>query len=507
MRHTFAVILLLCLSCCVFAWKPWPLPMDSADTHRDTLFYGASLTGVFGNSFWISANTNGDIVPTSYNGILSLYTEKPASRPNRWWDYSFGVQFNGRCNGEWASGRAGERASGRVAAMAYFQKLYAHCRLYIFDITAGIKPFSTTFGDEDLSIGSLLISKNAHSMPRVSIGIDRWTTFPFSYGYMEIRGGISHLWAFNSQLSTLNSQQPSTFTFQLSPFNLHYKYAGVRIGGKLPVNISYEFHHAAQWGGISPVYGDLGNNFEAFKNVFLGRSGGNTAIESNNVQGNHLCMQQLALELKFSALHISAYWQALQEDGPIKFIGTTMNNADGLWGLNISQYYFPYIQTLTYEFLNTTEQSGPVHDIDGFIFGGRDTYYFHSIYTQGWTFLGRTIGNPLLSPDNNRVRAHHIGIKGDIFTYQYRLLCTHAACYPKYAEDLSYNQSREIKYRQTSLFLEVNKTVHQAWGLNFSAALGIDFYSQIRQQTDAASADGIHPNIGGKITVSKVFRY
>jgi hypothetical protein len=36
---------------------------------------------------------------------------------------------------------------------------------------------------------------------------------------------------------------------------LHHKFVGVRLGGGLPVRINYEFHHATQWGGVSPVYG------------------------------------------------------------------------------------------------------------------------------------------------------------------------------------------------------------------------------------------------------------
>ncbi len=497
MRRTFAVILFLCLSCSIFAWKPWSLPMDSIDNKADTLFYGASLSGIFGNAFWQYAGTLGDVTPLQYNGIASLYAYKPSSRPNRWWDYSFGIQFNGRISGSAEKDKSIPTNNNGITATAYFQQLYAHCRLYIFDITAGIKPFSTTFGDETLSIGSLLFSKNAHFMPRVSISIDKWTAFPFTYGYMEVRGGISHLWAYPQPATLyLPYQLPNNTQYSVvSGHYIHYKYAGVRLGGKLPVNIGYEFHHAAQWGGTSTKYGDLGNSMSAFRNVFLGKEGGNTAIETNNVQGNHLCMQQLSLDIKLNALHISAYWQVLQDDGPIKFIGTTMNNADGLWGVNISQNYVPYLQTLTYEFLNTTEQSGPVHDIDGFIFGGRDSYYSHSVYTHGWTYLGRTIGNPLLSPDNNRVRAHHIGIKGDIFTYRYRLLCTHARYYLQYAEDLPYNLSRTTAYKQTSILLEVSKTVHQAWGLNFSAALGIDFF------------DNAKPDIGGRISVSKTFLY
>lgn len=496
MRHLSVIILLLMLSYSALAWKPWPLPMDSADIETDTLYYGASISGVFAgnikgeylpdnseNTLWLMANTDGDIVNKQVNAIVCLQSFKQPTRPHRWWDYSYGVQINGRAtNGALPDARP---FTFNYPFTAYFQQLYAHCRLYIFDITAGIKSYNTTFGAPQLSVGSLLFSNNAHPIPRISIGIDRWTAFPLTYGYLEIKAALQHGW--------INS--PRYSSSDIKSYYLHYKYAGARIGGKLPINISYEFHHAVQWGGLSAVYGDLGNDFNAFKNIFLGRSGGTTAIETNNIQGNHLCMQQVALELKFKAFNISAYWQVLQDDGPINIIGKTMNRADGLWGVNINQYYLPYFQSITYEYISTTEQSGPVHDIDGFIFGGRDDYYSHSIYTQGWTYFGRTIGNPLLTPSNNRVRAHHIAIKGDIQTYYYRLLCTHAQYYTPYAEDLSFNQSKVINYKKTSLLLEITKKVPQLYGITFSAALAADIY------------DNHSATIGGRITICKIFDY
>ena len=83
---------------------------------------------------------------------------------------------------------------------------------------------------------------------------------------------------------------------------------------------------------------------------------------------------------------MSAYWQVINEDGPIRFIGRGMNNTDGLWGICAVQTRWPFIEGVTYEFLNTTDQSGPIHDRDGAIYGGNDSYYQNGIYTQGWTY-------------------------------------------------------------------------------------------------------------------------
>lgn len=85
------------------------------------------------------------------------------------------------------------------------------------------------------------------------------------------------------------------------------------------------------------------------------------------------------------------------------FIGFGMNVADGLWGLNIQQTQWPFINEFTYEFLNTTSQSGPIHDKDGLVFAG-DSYYTNSAYPQGWTYFSNIIGNPYLQT-NKQPRA------------------------------------------------------------------------------------------------------
>ena len=59
---------------------------------------------------------------------------------------------------------------------------------------------------------------------------------------------------------------------------------------------------------------------------------------------------------------------------------------------------------------------------------GWDNYYNHYLYQSGWTNNGRVIGNPLFTLGtnkgrysdgryiiNNRFRAHHLGLQGQIF--------------------------------------------------------------------------------------------
>ena len=451
------------------AWNWWPLPMAEPDTCRDTIVYVSEISALASSGkeapslLW--HRTDGNISPMPYSGNLSAGIVKQATRPSRWFDYDFGVVLTGRVSG------SQHNIEPRLSrGTGYFRQLYAHVRLYIVDITAGIKPLPCGAGDADLTSGSLLFSGNAYPAPRISIGIDQYTPIPGLFGYAEVKGGITHGW--------LADNSPT-----VSGTLLHYKYIGARVGGQLPVNLSYEFHHAAQWGGRSTVYGDLGNTFAAWKNAFLVRSGGTMANDQLNAQGNHIGFQQLALDVKGKGWKVSAYWQIIQEDGPISFIGTTMNRRDGLWGISATQSRWPFIQGLTYEFLNTTDQSGPYHDRDGCVYGGADNYYSNSIYRQGWTYYGNTIGSPLLSPTNNRVMAHHAGIKGDIYGFRYRAIVEYADYYGRY--------SAPERSRNTAVLLEVKKHVPQAWGLDFGLSLAGDFGSRYGN------------SFGAMITISK----
>ena len=152
------------------------------------------------------------------------------------------------------------------------------------------------------------------------------------------------------------------------------------------------------------------------------------------------------------------------------FIGFGMNVADGLWGLNIQQTQWPFVNEFTYEFLNTTSQSGPLHDKDGLVFAGRDSYYNNSAYPQGWTYFGSIIGNPYLQVDNNRVRAHFVGVGGDIYGYKYHIIASHADNYGTY--------QKPFQSRFTSIMLEVSKQFEKAWGLEFSLAIAGDIGTQ-----------------------------
>lgn len=477
------IILLLFVTLPCRAWDWWPLNMANPDTAHDTLNYMVSISGVasYGKTapFWLQTNRHGDISASPFSGNLTAGIIKPATRPNRWYDYDFAVTLTGRLQ---------SKTDGIIPAMntlgtGYTNLAYAHVRLYIVDVTVGIQPEQYGVPDPMLSGGGLLYSYNAHPMPQVRVGVDQWTAFPGLYGYVEFRGGLSHQWQMD------NAYIQNGF--------VHHKWIGGRVGGRLPVNLSYEFHHVAQWGGSSPVWGDLGNNWQSYMSAFFVRSGGVMANDQLNAQGNHIGSQIVTLDVKGDVWKVSAYWNNVFEDGPIRLIGCGMNVSDGLWGVHVSQSRWPFISGFTYEFLNTTDQSGPFHDRDGLVFGGADSYYTNSIYRNGWNYFYRTLGTPFITSPiynsdgvietkNNKVQSHFIGIRGDIYGYHYRAICSYTKNYGIYK--ITPAQTSE----STGVLLEVTKHVEKAWGLDFGISLAADFGTQFGNQ------------FGGMLTIRKV---
>lgn len=458
----------------LWAWKPWPLPMDSADNALDTLTYNVEVRSVGASGkfapFWFSASRDGAVSINPGSLSLRAAIDKPAVRHARWWDYSYGLDLMTGISFE------PPKFSGCVGYQPPpswergILSLYGHVRLWCFDFTVGWKPETYGNQDEILSAGGFLWSRNAKPLPRITIGIDKWTPFPFLYGYLEVKGAISNAW-FTDMVGTKNAM-------------LHYKYIGVRVGGRLPVNLSYEFHHAAQWGGISPVYGKLGTSFRNWWNILRAKQGGVMPNDRLNAEGNHIGSQMFAVDIKFLDWKIKAYWQNLFEDGPVLPMWKTMNIYDGLWGVSIHQQRWKFIKGAMYELFHTTDQSGPAHDIDGIVFGGADSYFTNGIYTQGWTHHGMTMGNPfitsplyerndeIISTRNNRVLVHSVAMYGDIYGFEYLLRYSHAKNYGRYYSP----------YPRTlinnALLIEVKRHVPQAWNLDFGLAFGADWGSQ-----------------------------
>lgn len=460
--------------------------MDELDINQDTLTYQVALSATLGsgtyNAFWMHSNQWGCQSLLPYNGALQIGIAKHATRPCRWYDYGFAIDVYGLAHSSLKSNPIFHELNSfpvyygdNVSIITH--NCYAYVRLYIIDIAAGIMSLSDDM-NTPLGTGSLLLSSNAPSMPALRIGFDRWTPIPGTYGYAAVKGGIVFAW--------LNDNA------YVKHCKLHYKHIGLQLGGNLPVNISYELHHAVQWGGYLPTGEDLGNHGKDFLHAFLARSGGNSYNEIFNAQGNHLGSQQLALTAKGKMWNTTLYWQNIIDDNFV-FLGKGNNLPDGRWGITCTQSLWPYINRLTIEYIGTTDQSGPWHDQDGIIYAGRDNYYCNGIYQQGWSYYQHSLGTPLITSPiynkdgytqtkNNRVKAWHIGFCGDLYGFQYSILSTYIQNYGRYNDNMYWYT---MQNHNIALALDVQKTIEKAWGLQFGLRIAADIGTQWGNQVSA----------------------
>lgn len=422
---------------------------------KDTIMYRLDYTGLVSTGerapFWLQSNRFGKISsdPFSTNLGASLYKE---INNDNLFDYGFNADFL-------------LRAGNLQGTEVYIQQLYLQAKWWIFDLNLGAKEMTHGSYPSPLSSGNYLFSTNARPMPRITAGIEDFTTVPFTKNLLEIRGALTHGWFADGIFA------PGIF--------LHHKYLYARLGGKLPVRLQVGLDHAAQWGGKIPGNGEQKFNFENYKTIFFGRSGGEgtNISEQLNALGNHIISEHIKLELRLKPIDINIYWQTVAEDGPVRLLPwTAMNRKDGLWGIALTNHQFPYVNEFVYEFFNTLDQSGPWHDKDGIVYGGRDSYFTNGIYQNDWTHFGRTIGNPLiLSPVFNNdgsyriiyndVQAHHLGIQGEVKGFSYRLLGT----FSKY-----YYDNKGPAYPNTSWFLEINRKFAGLGNTEVSLSFGGD---------------------------------
>ena len=361
--------------------------------------------------FWIISNRQGKFLPEKYAGAMEagIFAERDTGKV---FDYEYGIEVYGRAG-------AGSDAWLHQAYAGFIFKDMVRFRAGMWEEIVGSRQPS-------ISTGSIIWSGNARPMPKLEIGTPGYVPVPFLRGYAEVSGLMSHGWFEEGRYA--------------SDVWLHHKNFYVRVGGDLPVNLYYGFNHYAQWGGSSPRQEKpYPSDFKAFMKVFMIKHGdpeepGTPDGWVLNRFGNHLGSRNYGIDVDLDNFSLGIYQQDVFEDNS----GYSRKNfPDGLWG---AWFRLPdgerRVQAVVYEFLHTTHQSGPYHDLDGVELGGNDNYFNHGHYQSGWTYHKYTIGTPLITSPllndpasdrirNNRVIAHHIGVEGYLSAnFRYRNFVT-----------------------------------------------------------------------------------
>jgi hypothetical protein len=434
-------------------------------TPKYSIETGTSLSGGRETPFWLFSNQYGLVTPNKYNvwGRSRVYSLLSDTLN---FDYDYCIDLVNRYS---------EKND------LYIHQAYLRLKLYFVTIQAGSK--EEQFGNQDssLSSGGLLWSGNARPMNKVSVIVPNYTKIPFTFGFFEFKGGMSHGW-FDD-----NEYVKNTW--------LHHKFGYIQFGGKLPFHLHFGLHHYAQWGGEMANGRILPQSKTDFVKVFFAKSGGTGSPigDSLNVLGNHIGSRNFGLDVNLPKAKMGLYWQTIFEDGS----GEAYRNIkDGLFG-----FYFHFndknklVNGFVYEFINTTDQSGTYNDfwtLNGIDYrfaipggvhheaGGNDNYFNNGVYLYGWNYRRMSVGNPLITSlsvlkgeqadvvRNNKITGHHIGIEGVGLSVRYKLFYTY---YRNYGTN-TYPINPYIP--QQSILLQTSISNRLPWNLDLRMKVGID---------------------------------
>tara|TARA_Y100000590_G_scaffold366909_1_gene426600 strand:- start:577 stop:1818 length:1242 start_codon:yes stop_codon:yes gene_type:complete len=256
------------------------------------------------------------------------------------------------------------------------------------------RDFSSYLNDE-LSSGHMLISHNAEPMPKIGL----ITSYkPEKFEKINFDFGISHSFF-----------DKNTF-YTKSPM-LHEKFIYLKINNNNN-EIGIGLIHEAIWGGNIVGIGSQPSTFKDFLKVFLSEDGPNINNHPHaNALGNHLGVWDFYYQMSTNDKLLKFYYQHFFEDtSGFRF----RNEIDGLWGIELNNYITDTI--ILFEYLDTTHQDMNPPYVN-------DAYYNHSEYVMGWSYKDYTLGNPFI---NHRkvepTEVFHIGISGIFFSdYDYQL--------------------------------------------------------------------------------------
>jgi len=387
--------------------------------------FGSASTGEY-TPFWITSNTYGTVPLRPNSGYV---------RGDLSWKHSFS-------NGIKLKAEADIVTAAKHSSSVWVHQLYGAVSYRNMSFFFGARERYDSMLDRNLSMGDMTYSTNARPMPEINFAFPYYTNFPFTKGYLQFKADFAVGKSFDNDYIVRTKSPEANYAIDML---WHHKSLFIKWedpNERIPFWGIIGLEHAAQWAGWTSA-GDFGknpNSFRDFVRIILCESGDENSIEGEqiNVLGNHLGTYNFKIGFKDKKIQTALYKQHFYEDKS----GLEMANwRDGIWGGELTFFNQPFLQKIVFEYLQTTNQSGPLHFLyyDGKLYpntrgGGSDEYYNNGVYCSGWSYFGRAIGNALLtSPEynndqrlgfkNNRVKAIHLGLEGNITSeFSYRTL-------------------------------------------------------------------------------------
>lgn len=391
-------------------------------------------------------------------------------------------------------------------ARVWLQQAYLEGKYRGVQLVLGAKRHESPMVDDLLSSGDLVWSQNARPLVGARAGFVNFQTIPFTRGWVQINGEVGYYKPGDNKW--LEHHYNYWNHFITTGWWMNYKYLHLRSNPNKPLMMTLGMQAACQFGGDNVFYERGAEvrrvkqkaNAEAFFKALIPGSGG-TNKGDEFFEGNHLGTWDIRADYRLHGGHrLSAYHQHIWEDGS----GIAWRNGfDGLWGL---EYHAPtpgWVDGAVIEFLDLTNQSGPIHWAPGDheatpltseTTGGDD--YYNNYAFNGYQVRGMALGNPMApSPIYNqdgymrfvhtRVRAIHAAVTGHIGSqWQYCIMASRRAAWGTSLMPME-------KAASTSLMAQATYTlVNWLDGLQIKAMIATDHGSLIGN------------NVGGLLSIT-----
>lgn len=402
---------------------------------------GSAGSGNFA-PYYVASNNNG-LITQRDNALLdvSLCSRDTLSCGL---SYRWGVEalggYSSTVDYKRFSPRDGWSVNPQHPSAARLQQLYGRVDWHSLFMTVGMVNPSSALLDNRLSSGDLIESANSRPIPQVRVGFNDFQPIPFTQGWVEIQGEISY------GKMTDNGWLRSHYNYYNDHINLGqfhtYKRCYLRTMSSQPFSLTVGMQVGAFYGGTTSTYNkgkliSTERHAAGIKEMFkmIIPTGGDESYYLGSILGCWDIQGRLRLPGRAT---LKAYLQKPYETGSgIGFL----NGFDGLWGLEYKTNSRALVNGLVVEYLDFTNQSGPIHfdptDIPGCTFpyhtDGGDDYYNNYTY-NAYANYGLSIGTPFLPSPlynldgylayvDNMIRGFHVGFSGDITPrLSYRLL-------------------------------------------------------------------------------------
>jgi hypothetical protein len=439
--------------------------VNFSQAQDSTFSYHANVQAAFFSGqtpFWLHANQFGQI-PTqgsSLAGQFGFYRNPGRSTvPKKRVDWSTGVEL-----ATYATG---------TGSNLFLTDAYLAVSLGALELSVGQKKEVVGLMDTTLTSGSLSLSGNSRPYPRLQIAFPHFLSLGFTKNFVAFKGSYSDglMGEARVQYGNIGS---------IPALYMHHKDLYIRLGKpEHRLHLYGGFNHQAMWGGEDLIFTGGLERPLAYKYVVIGKPWANSRV------GNHFGTIDMGAEWRGESWSYFAYRQNPYEDGSLAQL---TNIADGLNGLRISRNgTLPpdgvQVKTLLIELLTTKSQGGDVFDFDNLTFG-RDDYYNHYVYTQGWSYRGRALGTPIVPTQdlqrseipkdtsrftvNNRLLALHLGMVGQIQDVGVQIRGTFSRHFGTYGNPFPTPRN------QASLLLNAEKAIPALNGSFLSLKLAAD---------------------------------